>query len=1080
MAVAQRALREMQQQGSEARLPIWEHKERVLRSVEQNAVSLVYGSTGSGKSTQVPQMLLERYPGSRIVCTQPRRLAAVAIAGRVAAERGTSDEVGYRIGHHKAWNASTARMMFVTAGLLLQQIKQEGEAALEGVAVLVIDEVHERSIESDVLLASVRRLLISSARLRRTTKVVLMSATLDLERYVRYMRLSEEEHVNMVNVVSEQAPSATGTYRRVEEIYLCEMARATRLDARDAIFSSLEGRVNSLLGGGAFSSSSSMDEEGDVDFELLVTKFAHESVLHAAIASIVGFVVASSESPTSTLVFLPTYRALQTQHEALLASNLDIDVAILHSSVELEACLAAVGKRATARSVVVLSTNIAESSVTLPEVVDVIDSCLTNQVVWDHETRTSRSRVVFASKAQCDQRRGRVGRVREGVCWRLVPRAAFHAASSRAKMQVFETPAIKLQALDKMALSLVASKARDISEALLGDVLDPPLARHVDLSLEFLALIDAVAETPHRRLGVRRTATRYGQILSDLPVSLDAARLAVALACRGLARLGALAAAVLSAVPKPVKRPFAGSRDQREKYRLNLLRFSKNIPKGVLPAFDELCAHVAAYEFFEAHCLDPSRSRRLDEARPLEEEEEEMTAFCEAHDLVLSAIREVQAEAAVILTVLHRHRPPGVAGRVPSYRRFRTDLEPHVCVFLENQPLPRKCTPSHQSSPVDVVFARDEIFTLRECYDYVFPPPPVEDESPAACRFFARGRCTRGASCRFSHDASRPLVCPYFLSTTGCRFGNACAYLHAGAERTPPPPRFDFADCVRRVNDAVADSDPHSYDAYASIVLLGEATFAFAELLVRQNPRKRIVATTPDPLPTTPRVAWLQAQPDVNVYGDLDATVDWPFLNALVPDLVVFNFPHAGVPDLERNSNLIDRFFRAAFNATLRAGPLRLHLALSNDEFSRWSVLDVARDNFFYLETSFDFDFDAFSYHPVNNDGTRRTKLDRPVVYEFTSGNPPARIRAHVPPPEAPTCCVCLDVLHDDFTLRMDCSHMVCASCAQGLRTHSHGAFCFPCPLCRQLHFDDPDNVLRGPPPMRSQSQSRSRSRSLT
>ncbi|KAJ1451644.1 P-loop containing nucleoside triphosphate hydrolase protein, partial [Pelagophyceae sp. CCMP2097] len=135
----------------------------LLKSVDENTVTLVLGGTGCGKSTQVPQMLLAAAPRGRkrrVVVSQPRRLAAMAVAQHVALEQrcDLGGAVGVHIGQRND-SGSDTKVVFVTAGLLLEQIKKSGEEAFEDVFCFVIDEVHERSVESDLILAAVRRML---------------------------------------------------------------------------------------------------------------------------------------------------------------------------------------------------------------------------------------------------------------------------------------------------------------------------------------------------------------------------------------------------------------------------------------------------------------------------------------------------------------------------------------------------------------------------------------------------------------------------------------------------------------------------------------------------------------------------------------------------------------------------------------------------------------------------------------------------------------------------------------------------------------------------------------------------------
>ena len=153
---------------------------KVHASLQQGHIVLVQGETGCGKSVRLPRLLMEMGM-SPILCAQPRRLAARSIAHRVAEELGQplGQRVGYQIGQRRVATAQT-ELLFVTAGIVIDMLRTRGAGTLADQAVLVLDEVHERSVENDLVLCCVRELLKSGVNI----KLVLMSATLDAERCV--------------------------------------------------------------------------------------------------------------------------------------------------------------------------------------------------------------------------------------------------------------------------------------------------------------------------------------------------------------------------------------------------------------------------------------------------------------------------------------------------------------------------------------------------------------------------------------------------------------------------------------------------------------------------------------------------------------------------------------------------------------------------------------------------------------------------------------------------------------------------------------------------------------------------------
>ena len=233
---------------------------------------------------------------------------------------------------------------------------------------------------------------------------------------------------------------------------------------------------------------------------------------------------------------------------------------MLHSSIDIDLALGSICQESVTGLKVILATNVAESSVTIPSVRHVIDMCLTLQVKWDPDTSQTSTTTVFTSKSQSAQRKGRAGRLRDGVVWRMVPRVLFD------QFDEFEAPAIKLLNLADPVLLLLASASPVLSRAsaLLAECMDPPEPAVVKASLDYLESISAVEAKPGGGAAATASATKYiatvyGRLLVDMPVSLLSARVAVACASQGFLREGAVLAAIQSCCPKPVDRPFGNA-----------------------------------------------------------------------------------------------------------------------------------------------------------------------------------------------------------------------------------------------------------------------------------------------------------------------------------------------------------------------------------------------------------------------------------------------------------------------------------------------------------------------------------------
>ncbi|KAL9014410.1 MAG: hypothetical protein Q9180_008951, partial [Flavoplaca navasiana] len=210
-------------------LPMNKYRAQVLDLVSNNQYSIIVGATGSGKTTQVPQILVEDAieAGSgvncNIICTQPRRIAATSVARRVAEERAQrlQDTVGYHVRFDTKLPNQGGSITYCTTGILLQQLQHQPDEVMEGVSHLVIDEVHERDILIDFLLIILKRAICDRAAAGKSTpKVVLMSATMDTELFAGYFQSKMSGSQATVACPSLSVPGRTFPVREkhLEEI----------------------------------------------------------------------------------------------------------------------------------------------------------------------------------------------------------------------------------------------------------------------------------------------------------------------------------------------------------------------------------------------------------------------------------------------------------------------------------------------------------------------------------------------------------------------------------------------------------------------------------------------------------------------------------------------------------------------------------------------------------------------------------------------------------------------------------------------------------------------------------------------
>ncbi|XP_069639430.1 ATP-dependent RNA helicase TDRD9 isoform X2 [Haliaeetus albicilla] len=375
--------------------PIAKHREEIVSLIQSNSVVIVQGATGSGKSTQIPQYILDYCIQQSIYCniavTQPRKICASSIARWISKERSWTlgGFVGYQVSLENVSTKET-RLLYMTTGVLLEKVV--GAKSLAEFTHIFIDEVHERTEEMDFLLLVIRKLLRTNSQ---SVKVILMSASINCKEFADYFALPVYNGLNPACVFKlEGKPYA------IEEYYLDDLKHTVHFKLPSQRIE--EPVIVRELYEVAVALIQSFDE--------LEMKCNREK-RNLSVTSERG----------SVLVFLPGLSEISYMHSCLSnMCNKRWQVYPLHSCVTLEEQSNVFLAPVPGYRKVILSTNIAESSVTVPDVKYVIDFCLTKTLVCDEETNYQSLRLCWASKTNCHQRRGRAGRVSKGYCYRLV------------------------------------------------------------------------------------------------------------------------------------------------------------------------------------------------------------------------------------------------------------------------------------------------------------------------------------------------------------------------------------------------------------------------------------------------------------------------------------------------------------------------------------------------------------------------------------------------------------------------------------------------------------------------------------
>ncbi|ALU40494.1 ATP-dependent RNA helicase HrpA [Kocuria flava] len=520
-------------------LPVSARREDIMRAITDHQVVVIAGETGSGKTTQIPKMCLELGLGERglIGHTQPRRLAARSVAERIAAELG--EKVGATVGYQVRFTSEVgqdSRIKLMTDGILLAEIQHD--RLLRRYSAIIIDEAHERSLNIDFLLGYLRRILPR----RPDLKVIITSATIDPERFARHFAPGAPDPVGPAERPgTPEEPGGEPEPAPVIEV----SGRTYPVEIRWRPLS----EPRSGDGGADAEDAGDGLEDEDRDPIDAVCDAVEEL---------------SREAPGDILVFFAGEREIRDAQEALQGALKRIprmaEAEILPlfgrlSMAEQHRVFAPSGRRR-----IVLATNVAETSLTVPGIKYVIDPGTARISRYSARTKVQRLPIERISRASADQRAGRCGRVSDGICIRLYSEEDYLSRPEFTDPEILRTnlAAVILQ----MTSVGVVNEPGDIERF---PFVEPPESRAVKdgvaLLRELGALDDPRAGAPGRpRRGAgdddarRGPLTAVGRQLAQLPVDPRLGRMIVEADRRGCAREVMVLAAALT-VQDPRERP---------------------------------------------------------------------------------------------------------------------------------------------------------------------------------------------------------------------------------------------------------------------------------------------------------------------------------------------------------------------------------------------------------------------------------------------------------------------------------------------------------------------------------------------
>ncbi|KAK1563118.1 hypothetical protein Q3G72_022613 [Acer saccharum] len=487
------------------KLPAFKMKVEFLKAVAENQVLVVSGETGCGKTTQLPQFILEeeisclRGADCNIICTQPRRISAISVAARISSERGENlgETVGYHIRLESKRSAQT-RLLFCTTGVLLRQLVQDPN--LNHVSHLLVDEIHERGMNEDFLLIILRDLLPRRPDLR----LILMSATINADLFSKYFGDAPTIHILEVTFpvadlfledvlektrykIKSEFDNFQGNSRRKRR------EQDSKNDDLTALFEDVE--IDSLYKTYSASTRASLEAWSGSQLDLGLVETTIEYICR-------------NESDGAILVFLTGWDDISKLHDKIKGNNILGDpskflVLPLHGSMPTVNQREIFDRPPQNKRKIVLATNIAESSITIDDVVYVIDCGKAKENSYDALNKLACLLPSWISKASAHQRRGRAGRVQPGVCYKLYPRIIHDAMLQYQLPEILRTP------LQELCLHIKGLQLGTVG-SFLAKALQPPDPLAVQNAIELLKTIGALDDM--------EDLTPLGRHLCSLPV----------------------------------------------------------------------------------------------------------------------------------------------------------------------------------------------------------------------------------------------------------------------------------------------------------------------------------------------------------------------------------------------------------------------------------------------------------------------------------------------------------------------------------------------------------------------------------
>lgn len=505
-------------------LPVYSRAEDVISHIRDNGVTICMAATGSGKTTQIPQLILDEFidrgegAHCNVVCTQPRRLAAISVADRVAKERGEilGRSVGYQVRFEARLPEEHGSITFCTTGIFLKRLQsalsdshQPGARSLDDVTHIVVDEVHERDIDTDLLLVVLKRLLADRKARNKPLKIILMSATIDPTLFQQYF---PDEHNQPANVIEVPGRSFPVTKYFMED-FVPKLTSGTTswVLGQDSVTKYLNKELGTTaaaaLGVRPNRNPDSRDDDLELPYPLIAATISH---------------VLQSSHDGHVLVFLPGWDDITAVQRNLLqplgplglnfSDTSKFSIHLLHSTIPLAEQQVIFEPPPAGVRRIILATNIAETSITIPDVVYVVDTAKIKEQRYDPERHMSSLVSAWVGSSNLNQRAGRAGRHRSGEYFGILGRA--HASV----LHPYQTVEMKRVDLSNVVMHVKALNFPGMAvEDVLAATIEAPHPERVEAAMKDLQMVGA--------LDSGKNLTSLGRVLLQLPVEAQMGRL---------------------------------------------------------------------------------------------------------------------------------------------------------------------------------------------------------------------------------------------------------------------------------------------------------------------------------------------------------------------------------------------------------------------------------------------------------------------------------------------------------------------------------------------------------------------------